>query len=306
MTVSLQRGVAYDLDQAVGHGHGKARGPLSQKSPHQRPLQGQAAGSQAQLRAPPGEEPEHPHRRGPLGEHRGQSRPAHPQAQPENKHRVQHNVQYGPEGYRTHTDGAEALGVDEGIHTQADHHKDGAQHIDGHVIGGIGVGHVAGPKEVENRPLKDQTDGGQPHPKEQEKGKGVSQYLLGPLPLPPAPVDGTQGAPPAAAAVGKADQDRDDGQAQAQPGQRQPPLPRNAPDVHPVHQIIEDVDKLSRRHGQCQAQNVAGNTPLGKVVDGVLRNNASRSPLSRRRAPCYFLLYRMRAPCARKNPPPCT
>ena len=77
-------------------------------------------------------------------------------------------------------------------------------------------------------------------------------------------MDGAQGRAPHAAQVGKAHEDGDDGQAQPQPGQGQ--VPRQLAQIHPVHNIIEDVDELRHRHGERHLKDVPRHAPPGKVV----------------------------------------
>ena len=81
-----------------------------------------------------------------------------------------------------------------------------------------------------------QTQQTQPRPEEQEQGKGIAHNLLGFLRLPPAPVDGAQRGAPHTAQVGKAHQNGNDRQTQAQPRQGQ--VPRQPAQIHAVHDVI--------------------------------------------------------------------
>ena len=63
------------------------------------------------------------------------------------------------------------------------------------------------------------------------------------------------------------------GRHRPRPVREKPPLPRNPPDVHAVYNIVQDVDELSRCHGESQAQDVARDAPLGKITFGLLRLN---------------------------------
>ena len=102
------------------------------------------------------------------------------------------------------------MGVDEGIHPQADHHKDRAQQIDGHIGVGVGVGGAAGPKQVEHWFLNQQEESRDCYAEDEQQGQGIAHDLLSLLPVPPAPVHGAQRRPAGAAQVGKAHDDGND------------------------------------------------------------------------------------------------
>ena len=114
------------------------------------------------------------HRRYHIAQHRCQRRTPCPHPQQKDKDGIQHDVHRRPQGHRHHPHAAEALGVDKGVHAQADHHKEGAQQIDGQVVVGVGEGQVAGPKEIEDGPPEGQAEHRQSPAKQEQEGKGVA------------------------------------------------------------------------------------------------------------------------------------
>ena len=66
-----------------------------------------------------------------LRQNGGKSRALDSHIQAEDKDRVQDQIQDGADGDGQHTGHAKALGIDEVIHSQADHDKDRTQKIDG-------------------------------------------------------------------------------------------------------------------------------------------------------------------------------
>ena len=172
--VVLKGGVAQHLHQAVGHGHDKAGGAQGEDPTYSRRLEPQGVPPQPEERPPSSEELQHPQGGTALGEHRGQGRPPHPHIQGKDEDGIQHDVHRRPQGHRHHPHAAEALGVDKGVHAQADHHKEGAQQIDGQVVVGVGEGQVAGPKEIEDGPPEGQAEHRQSPAKQEQEGKGVA------------------------------------------------------------------------------------------------------------------------------------
>ena len=202
--------------------------------------------------------------RAPLGDHCGQGRPLDAHVKEEDKYRVQDDVHNRPQPHRHHAHLSKSLGVDEGVHPQADHHKEGAHQVDGHIGVGVGVGGVAGPEQVEHGPLDDQKQGGDRRSEDQEQGKGVSHDPFCFLSVSPSPLHGAQRRAAGAAQIGKAHDNGDHRHCQAQPGEGQ--VAGQQPQIDAVHHAVQHVDELGQRHGEGQGQNVFGDAPLGKVV----------------------------------------
>ena len=152
--IGLKGGVAHHLDQAVGQVHKEARQAQGHDGSYPWGTQRHIPHPQPQNSPPPGKEAQHPQGGAPLGDHSRQGRAPHPHPHPKNKNGVQHDVYQGSQPHRHHTHPAKPLGRDEGIHPQADHHKDRSQKIDGHVRVGIGIGGVACAEQVEQRLLE--------------------------------------------------------------------------------------------------------------------------------------------------------
>lgn len=83
------------------------------------------------------------------------------------------------------------MSIDKGIHSQADHHKNGTQDIDGQIIVGIGEGQVTGAEQIEDGPAEEQAKGGNAQAKQEQQGEGVAHDPLRLVVLSSAPVDGT-------------------------------------------------------------------------------------------------------------------
>ena len=79
----------------------------------------------------PGQKAKDPDSRDKLRQNGGKSRAMDSHIQAEDKDRVQDQIQDGADGDGQHTGHAKALGIDEVIHSQADHDKDRTQKIDG-------------------------------------------------------------------------------------------------------------------------------------------------------------------------------
>lgn len=73
-----------------------------------------------------------------------------------------------------------------------------------------------------------------------------------------------RGEPAHTAQVGKAHQNGNDGQAQPQAGQGQ--MARQTAQVHPVHDIIKNIDELRHRHGTAIRRILRGTLPLEKSL----------------------------------------
>ena len=102
-------------------------------------------------RLPSGEETQNPQGGYQLGQDGGQRCPAHAHIQHKDENGVQNDIQDGSDQHRQHTLTGEALGVDEIIHSQADHHKGASQQIDGQILVCIREGLIAGAEKIQQR-----------------------------------------------------------------------------------------------------------------------------------------------------------
>ncbi|MPN34172.1 hypothetical protein SDC9_181665 [bioreactor metagenome] len=149
-----QGGVAHHLGQAVGERHEEARQTQGDNPLDSARLQLQGLPAQPQGRTPACQKKQHPNRRGALTDDGGQGRAPDSHIQSKNENRIQYNVEHRAQRHREHADPAEALGVDKGIEAQTDHHKQRAQQVHAQIGVGVYNGHVAGPKQKENRPAE--------------------------------------------------------------------------------------------------------------------------------------------------------
>ena len=214
----------------------------------------------------PGEEVKDPHGGYELGEDGGQRGATHAHVKDKDKQRVQEQVQHSPDGHGEHARDAEPLGVDEIVHAKTYHDEQRAAQVDGEVGVRIGIGGVAGTEQIHQRPAKRIAEDGKDQAAEQEHGEGIRHDLFCLLRLPAAPCNGEEGRPAGAEEVGKGGDDGDDGQRQADACQRLGGRVGDVADVDPVHHVVQDIDELCARHGDSQAQDVAGHAPLAEIT----------------------------------------
>ena len=260
-----QGGVAGHLHQAVGKGHDKAGSAQGDDAPDAGPVGVKAPDLQPQLGFGAGQEPQHPHRRKPLGEHGGNGRAPHAQPAGIDEDGVQHDVGGGAQQYREHADTGKALAVDVGVQPQGGHDKDGAQQINGQVIGGIAVGFVAGAEEVEHRFVEHQPHHRERHAADHQHKPGVGHDLGGGLFILLAPGDGAQRRTAHPEQVGEGRDQRDQREAQPQPRQGQGALAGDFADVDAVHNVIQKVEHLRHQHGCRHRQNAPAHIAGGKI-----------------------------------------
>lgn len=72
-----------------------------------------------------------------MGNDRGQGRPLNAHIQAKNQQRVQHQIDDRAQKGGHHAGFPEALGVDKGVHPQADHDGDNARQINHQVVFGM-------------------------------------------------------------------------------------------------------------------------------------------------------------------------
>ena len=264
--VPRQTGAEADGQQALsGHHH---KGGDAQRHHRQNDLLFQAhiVLAQAQDGLFAGKEAQDPHRAHGLTEHGGNGSAPHAQPQTKDQDGVENNVDDRTDDGGKHTGLGKALRGDKGVHAQADHDKDSAQGVGGQIAVRIGEGGAAGAEEVEDGLAEQEDEGSEYHAQPQQQGKGVALDPLGLFVVPLAPADGAQRRAAGAAQVGKADDDGDDRQHQPHAGEGQTSHTGQASDIHPVHNIIEDIHQLSRRHGQGHPGDGPGHAALCKII----------------------------------------
>ena len=223
----------------------------------------------------PREEAEDPHRGAELGDHRSQSRSGDAHVEEEDEDGVQNGVQHRPQEHRHHPRAAEALGIDEGVHAERQHHRNGPDEIDQKILPPINHSGVAAPYQIENGVQKEVEHRHQRRPQHQEVDKGVAHDPLGLLVVPMAPGDGEERSAPHAGEVGKGGNDIHHRHHQADSGEGVPAHVGDVADEHTVHHIVQHHRQLSHRHGHRQGQNTPGNGALREVVLTLFHANFS-------------------------------
>lgn len=266
--VELEGGVAHHLDQAVGQVHEKAGQAQGHDPFCPCPVQADRAPAQAQAQdgPRPGEEQQHPPAGQALSDHSSQGGSLYAHIQPKNQDGVQRDVHCRTQHHRHHACAAKALGIDEGVHPQADGDEHSAAQVDGEVVVGVGEGVGAGPEQIEDGLLQHQEKGGGHRPQQQEQGEGVAHDVLRLPIVPPAPADGTQRRAAGAAQVGQPHQHRDNGGGHPDPGEGQVAASWQPTQVDAVHHAVEHIDQLGRCHRNSQREDIPRDASLGKII----------------------------------------
>ena len=215
---------------------------------------------------PPREEHQHPEGGTALGDDRCQGRALYPHIQGKNEDGVQDQVDDRAQEGGHHARAAEALGVDEGVHPQADHHGDGPGQVDEKVALGVAHGLVAAAHQVEEGLVEEVEHRREGRAQKEQEGKGHAHDAACPLVVPLPPGDGAQRCAAGAAEVGKGVDDIRHRHHQANAGEGVPAHGVNVADEGPVHHVVEHHRQLGHREGDGQRQDVLGDAALGKVV----------------------------------------
>ena len=215
---------------------------------------------------PPAEEQQDPDGADTLGNHGGPGGAADSHSQRVDQQGIQRNVQARTDNDRDHSDLRESLRIDERIHSEADEHRDGAEHIDPE-IGQRRRQRFRIPAEQgkDGRRRGVQHDG-QESPDQDEHGKGSVDDGFGFLPVPFAPGNGGKRRPAGAEQVREGADQRDERERYAQGRQRQGAALRHMADVHPVHDVVQHMDQLRQHHRQTEAQDDSRNLSPGEIT----------------------------------------
>ena len=250
--VPLQAGVQHHGDQALGGLHDERGHPQAGDPRDHGPPQAHILRPDAQTGAAAAQEQHHPGGAHRLGQDGGQSRPPDPHVKDEDEHRVQHDVQDRPDEHRAHGGHGPPLGADEGVQAQGQLDKDGAQQVDGDIVGGIADGGLRGAEGHEHRPLDELEHHRQHRRGAQEQGHRVAQDALSPLPVSRPQADGGQRGAPLAGKGGEGGDQGDDGKGHPQAGEGGAPDDRDVADIDAVHDVVQQVDELGRHRGHRQ------------------------------------------------------
>ncbi len=192
--------------------------------------------------------------------------------QDEDEYRVQDQVDDRAQQGGGHAHLAEALGVDEGIHAQADHDRDDADEINLQIIPGVDHRLVTAAHQVEKGGLKEIKSDGQHRAQQEQKGEADPHDPGGP-PVPALPPgNGEQGRAAGAAEVGESGDDIGGGHHQTDAGKGVPAHGVDVADEGPVHYVIQYDRQLGHRQRNGQRQNVFGDAALREVVFALRRH----------------------------------
>ena len=202
-----------------------------------------------------------------LGEDRRQGRAPDAHVKEIDEEGVQDDVQRRADDYRHHAHPGEALGVDEGVHAQADEDRDGSDHIDAEIVHGVGQAGLVAAQDGQGPGGRREEQDRQRCADEQQEAEGRLHDPPGPLVVPLAPGDGAERSAAGAAEIGKGADQRNQREADAQARQSNGALRlRQVADVHPVHDVVEHVDQLGQHDGQSQLHDQRRDLALGKIT----------------------------------------
>ena len=158
--------------------------------------------------------------------------------QAENQKGVQRQVHDRPQQRGHHAHLSEALGVDEGIHPQPDHHRNHARQVDLQIASGVNHGAVAAPHQVEEGRLEQVKARRQRRAQQEQQGEADPHDPGRLLVLSPSPGDGEQRRAAGAAQIGKGGDDVGGRHHQPDAGEGVPADGVNMADERSVHHII--------------------------------------------------------------------
>ena len=221
---------------------------------------------QAENRLPAAEEQQHPGGADPLGNNGGPGRPADPQIQRIDQKRIQEDIQPRTDDDGDHPDLREALCVDERIHSQADEHRDGAEHINPEIGKRRRQRFLITAEQRQDCRRRNIQSRSQECANQDQHGKrrvddGFRFFVVS---FPPG--DGGQRCTAGAEQIGEGPDERDERERDAQRGQRERAPFRHMADVHPVHDVVQDVDQLRQHHRQAEAQDDSRNLSPGEIA----------------------------------------
>ena len=256
--------ITFTLGDAVGDAEAEAGSSQFQDSTKLRQIDPETG--QAKNRPAAAEEQQHPDGADSLGNDGRPGRTADAHIQRIDEKRIQEDIQTRTNDDRDHPDLRESLRVDEGIHSQADEHRDGAEHINPE----IGKRRrqrfrVAAEQRQDNRGCRIQHHG-QERTDQDQHGKRCIDDGFRFIVVSFTPGDGGQRCPAGAEQIGKGPDEGNERERDAQRGQRERASFRHMADVHPVHDVVQDVNQLRQHHRQAEAQDDSRNLSPGEIA----------------------------------------
>ena len=184
----------------------------------------------------------------------------------EDEHRVQGDVEEGPDQHREHPRPGEALGVDKGVHAHAGEDEHRPRQVDVEIVVCVAEGFPRRPGEAEDGGLEEIAQGRQAQGEGEQETVGVAHDAprLFLVPLPPG--DGEEGGAAGGAEGLEGADDHEDGGGDADAGEGQLAPLRHVADVDAVHDAVQGVHKQGQDHGEGQAQDVPRQAALGEIT----------------------------------------
>ena len=176
--VTCEAGGEADGEQALGRQHHEGGDAETQARKDDLRVELHIRPAKVQKGLLSGQEAEDPDGTDRLTEHRGERRALHAHPQDEDENRIQDDVDDGTDDGCQHADFCEALGGDEGVHAEHDHHKDGAEDVDTGVGQCIGQGDRAGTEEAKQGRRECIKHDGQYEGEAHQDGEAVADDLL--------------------------------------------------------------------------------------------------------------------------------
>ena len=201
-----------------------------------------------------------------LGEHRGDGRAAHAEAESEDEHRVQHDVEHRAQRHGFHAVGCEALAYDELVQAGGQQRKGRTQQVKGEIGLRIRVGGVACAEQPQHRLTKGQDGGGQRHREHAQHQKAVGQNAPRSIVVALAALDAEQRRAANAHKKRHRADHRHHRAAYAGACQRQRALAGDLADENAVHDAVKHRDELRQHAGQRDASYQHADPSAAKVV----------------------------------------
>ena len=190
--VKGERGVADNLDDAVGNGHHEVGKSESRDIPDGFQARAHAGYTDAQDSFWTGKKAYRPNGRSQLGYDSGDSRSPDTHTHGKNEKRIQNDIQHSADKSRDHTHPGKALGVNVTVHAQADGYKGTSQQINGKVAVGKGKGCITGAEGIQKGLFKQQPRDSEQDTGAQQHGKSIADHFFRPLDIAFSPGDGTE------------------------------------------------------------------------------------------------------------------
>ena len=185
--------------------------------------------------------------------------------QGKNKDRVEHDVRRCTHDNGQHADLRKALTVYVRIQSERRHHAQRTEQINRQIRRRIRIRRIARAEQIQQRPVKDETDHRQHRAAHKQHEISVAHDALRALAVSFSARDRAQRRAARAEQIGERGHDRNHREAQAKPCERGRALPRDFADIDTVNYIIEQIEHLRDEHGRGKRQRFAAHAALGKV-----------------------------------------